>query len=141
MKVSIVIPCFNSEKYVSSCIESCLNQDHEDLEVIAVDDGSSDHTCGVVESLALRDSRVLLIRGGHGGACRARNTGFASSTGSLIKFLDSDDYLAEGAIADQVSRSMDGERITFGYFVTVSEDGRRLRHDSWTAYVGSRWIF
>jgi len=136
-RVSIIIPCFNSERYIKSCLESCLSQSYDNLEIIVVDDGSSDSTPSVVDGFARGDARISLIRTDRGGACRARNIGFHSSTGSLVKFLDSDDYLAEGVIPDQVSQSIGGKQIVFGYFVTASEDGRPLRDDAWGANVGT----
>lgn len=95
-RVSIVIPAHNTEGYVGECIESALAQTWQDIEVVAVDDGSTDGTPGV---LAGYSDRVKIVRSAE---CRglpaARNRGVEASTGAWIKFLDSDDVLEPGAV-------------------------------------------
>lgn len=95
-RVSIVIPAHNTEGYVGECIESALAQTWQDTEVIAVDDGSTDGTPGV---LAGYSDRVKIVRSAEcRGSSAARNRGVEASTGAWIKFLDSDDVLEPGAV-------------------------------------------
>lgn len=96
-KVSVVIPVYNAEYYIRECLDSILRQPQfEDVEVICVDDGSSDSSIGIVESYGTIDSRVRLIRQEHEGPGVARNRGVDAARGEYILFLDSDDRLPSG---------------------------------------------
>lgn len=90
--VSVVMPCFDTEPYVGAAVRSVLTQTHTDLELIVVDDASTDSSADVVDELALQDSRVTLLRRPvNGGAARARNDALAHVRGDYVAFLDSDD--------------------------------------------------
>lgn len=91
--VSIIVPVYNAEKYVSKCIESILAQTHKNLELILVDDGSSDKSGEICDSYAATDSRVKVIHNKNGGPSAARNTGLDVAAGDYLTFVDSDDFL------------------------------------------------
>ncbi len=98
MKLSVVIPVHNAEKYLSNCLDSVLGQSMKDLEVICVDDASTDGSVSVIEEYCRKDSRVMLIKNKENifaGQCR--NMGIEAAKGTYIHFLDSDDMVAEGA--------------------------------------------
>jgi glycosyltransferase involved in cell wall biosynthesis len=97
--VSIIIPCFNCEKWVAEAIESCFNQTYPNIEIIVADDGSTD---GSLETLLGFGSRIKFETGPNRGGNSARNRGFALSTGDYVQFLDADDYLEPDKIASQV---------------------------------------
>jgi glycosyltransferase involved in cell wall biosynthesis len=97
--VSIIIPCYNSEKWVQEAIESCLNQTYPNIEIIVVDDGSTD---GSLEVLRHFLPCIRLETGPNCGGNSARNRGFALSRGEYIQYLDADDYLEADKIARQV---------------------------------------
>ncbi|MBR0466391.1 MAG: glycosyltransferase family 2 protein [Clostridia bacterium] len=100
-KVSIIIPTFNRGNIISKSIYSVLNQTYKNLEVIVVDDGSTDNTNEIIKSI--KDERVKYIPLQHNsGACIARNTGIKYSTGDYIGFNDSDDVFAEDKIEKQI---------------------------------------
>lgn len=92
VKVSVVIPVYNCEKYVGQCIGSVLDQTLKELEVICVDDGSTDRSAEEVWKLALEDGRVRLLRQGNQGAGAARNLALENAEGKYVAFLDADDY-------------------------------------------------
>lgn len=98
--VSVIIPAYNSERWIMETIESVLAQTHLDLEVIVVDDGSIDDTAGIVGGV--QDPRVRLIMQANAGACAARNRGLEEAQGKYVQFLDADDLLSEDKIARQV---------------------------------------
>lgn len=92
-RISIVIPAYNIEKDLPRCLESILSQTHEDLEVIVVNDGSSDGTAAVIDAFAARDGRIKAIHKENGGVTSARLRGVAEATGDYIGFVDGDDYI------------------------------------------------
>ena len=98
--VSIIIPAHNSKQFIKETLDSVVSQTYRPLEVIVVDDGSSDGTADYVESLNIENLKV--IRQSNSGACVARNRGFKESKGKYIKFFDADDILMHDAIEVQV---------------------------------------
>lgn len=93
MKISVIIPVYNTEKYLRECLNSVLRQTYVDLEVIAVDDGSTDGSGDILENFAKTDKRLKVIRRENGGVSRARNTGLKAATGEYVAFVDSDDTI------------------------------------------------
>lgn len=93
MNLSVVIPVYNVEDYLSQCLASILQQTYRNLEIIIVDDGSTDNSLQICEGFAAKDSRVTVIQQLNGGVSMARNTGIAAATGDYITFVDSDDWL------------------------------------------------
>jgi glycosyltransferase involved in cell wall biosynthesis len=100
--VSVLIPCFNAAQYVGAAIESVLAQTYSPIEVIVVDDGSTDGSAKVLD--AFRRRGVTVITQANGGQCAAANLALAASKGELIKFFDADDLLAPDMIERQVAR-------------------------------------
>ena len=98
IKVSVIIPMYNVEKYIGQCVESVCGQTLRELEVICIDDGSNDATAQVVESLREKDERVSLVVQRNQGVSASRNAGLKLARGEYISFLDSDDYLKENAL-------------------------------------------
>ena len=93
MKFSIVLPIFNVEKYLNSCVDSILNQNFTDFELILVDDGSTDNCPLICDEYAKIDKRVKVIHKKNGGQADARNVGLENAQGDYIFFIDSDDFL------------------------------------------------
>lgn len=91
--VSVIVPVYNSEKYLRYCIDSILNQSYSNLEVILVDDGSTDNSPAICNQYASKDSRVTVIHQKNGGIAHAQNTGLANVHGRYIAFVDNDDIL------------------------------------------------
>ena len=90
-KVTVVMPVFNAEKFVGECLDSILRQTIKDVEVVCVDDGSTDNSAAVVEEYARKDSRVHLFRQANKGPGPARNLGLDNATGEFVSFMDPDD--------------------------------------------------
>lgn len=103
--VSVCIPCYNSRKHVGETIESLLRQSYPNIEILVVDDGSSDGSINVLESYCLHGVKIYVQE--NSGQCSAANHAFRMSSGDLIKFLDSDDFLSPDSIDCQVAR-LDG---------------------------------
>ncbi len=96
--ISVIIPVYNGEKMIEKCIRSVFVQKMEDMEIIAVNDGSTDRTGAILDSLAAEDSRLKVIHRKNGGAAAARNSGLDASRGTYIRFVDADDRLLENGI-------------------------------------------
>ena len=91
--ISIIVPVYNSEKYLSRCIESILAQSFKNLEIILIDDGSKDASSSICDSYAASDSRIKVIHQENGGIAKAQNTGLDIAHGDYIAFADNDDIL------------------------------------------------
>lgn len=103
LKVSIIIPVYNVEQYLAQCLESVIQQTYSNLEIICVNDGSTDRSLEIVERYLEKDNRISVISQKNGGLSAARNTGIQKATGDYIQFLDSDDLLESNAIAQLVN--------------------------------------
>lgn len=97
--ISVVIPVYNTEKYLKRCIDSVVAQSFTDWELILVDDGSYDNSGKICDDYAARDKRIMVKHQKNGGVSKARNIGLGSATGEYVTFLDSDDWLDSNAFA------------------------------------------
>lgn len=93
VKVSIIIPSFNTEKYISQCLDSVINQTLKDIEIICVDNLSTDNTLNILREYAKKDKRIKIISNENKGAAASRNVGIENACGEYIGFVDSDDYI------------------------------------------------
>ena len=92
-KVSVLIPCYNAEKYLIQCLDSVVNQTLKDIEIICINDGSTDNTLDILEQYAKKDARVKIINQKNGGMGRAYNNGLSNATGEYIAIVESDDWV------------------------------------------------
>ncbi|WP_165054744.1 MULTISPECIES: glycosyltransferase family 2 protein [unclassified Adlercreutzia] len=97
--ISVVVPVYNVERYVSMCLDSLRGQTFADIEIICVDDGSTDRSAMIARAHASLDSRIQVISKPNGGLSSARNAGIDAAQGEYVMFVDSDDYLERGACA------------------------------------------
>ena len=117
-KISVVVPIYNAEKYLKKCLDSIINQTYDNLEIILVNDGSTDKSLEICESVRNGDSRITIINKENKGVSTARNKGIESSNGEFIIFIDADDYLdknmfeilVEDAIKNNIDLVMCGYR-------------------------------
>lgn len=91
--ISIIVPVYNAERYLKKCMDSLRNQSYSKIEIILIDDGSSDHSGEMCDRYARMDSRIMVTHQANGGQARARNRGIDLSKGELLLFVDSDDYI------------------------------------------------
>lgn len=114
--ISIIVPIYNSEDYLPLCIKSILKQTYENLEIILVDDGSTDKSKEICDFFSQQDQRIIVIHKANGGSTSARKAGMAVATGQYISFVDSDDWIDQKMIehfADCLDRS-EADIITGG---------------------------
>lgn len=107
---SVIIPVYNNERYLRSCLESLLLQSEQDFEVICVNDGSTDHSLSVIEEYAEISDKFIVINQVNSGPSEARNCGLDLASGKYILFLDSDDYFAEDTCKILKSKILSDER-------------------------------
>lgn len=100
--VSVIVPIYNVEKYLEKCICSILEQSYSNLELILIDDGSTDSSGKICDEFKKIDDRIVVIHQANGGLSNARNTGIRKSVGDFIYFVDSDDYLETDALEKHV---------------------------------------
>lgn len=101
--VSIIIPVYGVEKYLDRCVQSVVQQDYENLEIILVDDGSPDQCPKMCDEWARKDSRITVIHKDNGGLASARNAGLDVITGSMVTFVDSDDWIEPNYVSSMLS--------------------------------------
>lgn len=120
--ISVIVPVYNVERYLKKCVDSVLNQTYTNLEVILVNDGSTDTSPRICDDYVALDQRVMVIHQANGGLSAARNTGLATASGEIVYFLDSDDYIVQDAI-DVLYQCMKKYQadISIGNFVRVVE--------------------
>lgn len=106
MKLSIIIPIYNVEQYLQSCVQSVITQTYQDLQVILVNDGSTDSSGILCDQLAQQDSRVQVVHKENGGLSDARNAGLRVASGEYVLFLDSDDYYADNHVLDTLGNTL-----------------------------------
>lgn len=121
--ISIIVPVYNGEDYLDRCVTSVLGQTYSNLELILVNDGSTDSTGTLCDAWAQKDSRVRVIHQENAGVSAARNAGMDAAQGDLIGFVDADDYIDEATYATAVAAMEDCDMVMWDA-VTVWEDGR-----------------
>ena len=93
IKISVIIPVYNVEQYLRECLESVINQTLSELEIICINDGSTDSSLDILREYEQKDNRIIVINKDNEGQAAARNIGISMAKGEYIGFLDSDDYI------------------------------------------------
>lgn len=125
-KISIIVPVFNTEKYLQKCVESILTQTYSNIELILVDDGSTDESGFMCDQFTAIDSRVIVLHKGNGGQATARNIALDIATGGYIGFVDSDDYIFPDMYTTMInSMKKNSADIAVCARYNVYEDGRK----------------
>lgn len=127
--ISVLIPVYNTEKYLNECINSVLNQTYKELEIILIDDGSTDSSGAICDKFADLDARIKVIHNNNSGVSVSRNTGIEASTGEYICFVDSDDFLPLDSIEKLYTAIVENEvEIVFGNYC-LCYNGKLFKKD------------
>lgn len=110
VKISVIVPVYNSEKYLKKCIDSILNQSLKDIEIILVNDGSTDGSREILEKYYEIDNRITIINIENSGPAKARNIGIKIAKGKYLSFIDSDDYI-EGTFLEELYNVADNDKV------------------------------
>lgn len=131
-KISVIVPIYNVEKYLNECVDSILNQTYSNLEIILVNDGSTDNCSNICEEYRVKDNRVKVIHKTNGGLSDARNIGLDISSGEYISFVDSDDAIHPKFIETLYSGILKFNadvsfcNVTFGNFKEEFEEWKKM---------------
>lgn len=138
MKISIIIPIYNSEKYLEKCLDSVLTQSYTDFEVLLINDGSTDSSGVICDAFAKKDNRIHVFHKENEGVSSARNLGIEKAQGNWLTFIDSDDYLEPGYLNVNLSNAdliVEGfcfvngnhkRKMTFGDEIVAANDYKTL---------------
>ena len=131
VKISVIIPVYNSEKYVANTIENILNQTFTDFELILVDDGSKDSSGQICDIYAKKDARIKVIHKENGGICDARNKGLEIAQGKYIMFSDNDDTMELTTLEDNYKLIIENnaDLVKFGRKILYIQDEKIYRTD------------
>lgn len=125
MKFSVIIPVYNVELYLTQCVDSVLSQSYNDIEILLVDDGSTDASAYICDEYEKQHSDIVVIRKSNGGLSSARNAGIRRATGDYIMFLDSDDFWCHDKVLSDITEIAQKypDLICFGYREYVDGKG------------------
>ena len=126
--VSLIIPVYNAEVYLVKCLDSLLNQTYRNLEIILVDDGSTDKSLEICNSYAENDSRIVVIHQTNAGVCVARNTGLSHCHGTYLGFVDADDWVDSDFVTALVTGIGDKDMVVCGFHVVEADDAIIEKH-------------
>ena len=147
--ISVIIPVYNVEAYITQCLDSVLRQTHTNLEIICVDDCGQDNSIEMINTIAKNDERIVVVRNtANAGIAVARNTGMKAANGEYISFLDSDDYFDINALKNMVDNAINtnADIVAANTMVfadnpddlaqqkTVEQKSKFLRHDTFGNY-------
>lgn len=121
--VTIIVPVYNTSEYLPTCVESLQKQAYEDLEIVLVDDGSTDGSGALCDEYAAVDSRIRVVHKENGGLSAARNAGLDVATGQWVLFVDGDDYLAKEAVKRLMEVAEIHKDADFIHFLYQETDG------------------
>ncbi|MDR2407786.1 MAG: glycosyltransferase [Bacteroidales bacterium] len=126
--ISIIVPVYNCEKYIEKSVDSMLKQTYDDIEILLVNDGSTDSSGAICDRYAKQDKRVRAIHKPNGGASAARNAGIDEATGEYISFVDSDDWIAPEMYSDlyKALTKDNADMVTLTSAVIVAEEGYQI---------------
>lgn len=150
-KISIIVPIYKVEQYLHRCIDSLINQDDDNIEIILVDDGSPDDCPGICDEYQKKDQRIKVIHQINGGLSAARNSGIDIATGDYLMFVDSDDFVEPNYCSYALDQAimMDSEIVVFGHndiysdrsevqTILFSEERRYNREEALIELIGGK---
>lgn len=139
--ISVIVPVYNVEKYIEKCIESILQQDYKNIEIILIDDGSTDRSGKIID--LYKEYGICIIHKNNGGVSSARNVGLSISKGEYIVFIDGDDFVESNYVSylySLVSENNVEIAISCDYFRDVEVDSKLLKNDQVKKVTGKHII-
>lgn len=133
MKVSILVPCYNVEKYITQCLDSIIHQTYTNLQIVLVDDGSSDNTLNILNNYALQDSRIEVYHQENQGVATARNVLLSKIKGDFFLFVDSDDWIELDMVEFLINKAIneDTDMVVCGNVVNDTRPALDYTEEIW----------
>ena len=128
-KISIVVPVYNGEEYISKCLDSLINQSYKNIEIIIINDGSNDNTEKICNKYKEIDSRIKVISIENGGVSKARNIGIENATGQFLMFCDSDDYVAKDWCKLLLENYKENNLILCDYYNVIDNEVKEFDYE------------
>ena len=122
-KISIIVPVYNVENYISRCIDSILSQTFADWECLLIDDGSTDNSGDICDAYSKKDQRFIVCHKENGGVSSARNEGIEMSKGEWITFIDADDWILPEYLEHFIAEKLDNKVCLFVSSLTYTDGG------------------
>ena len=113
--ISVIVPIYNAEKYLAQCIESIIHQTHRDLQILLINDGSTDSSLSIAQDFAQRDARIEIYTQSNQGQGAARNNGLQHANGEYISFVDADDFIDQDFYSHIIAAIADKDCVQIGY--------------------------
>ena len=123
--ISVIVPVYNTSRYLKACLDSIICQSYTSLEIILIDDGSTDNSGAICDEYAKKDSRIKVFHTENGGVSRAKNYGISLASGDYLCFVDSDDIILPNHISDFVDNLSDEVDVYIQGLCFLSEDGNK----------------
>lgn len=134
VKVSVIIPIYNVEKYIDKCLDSVMNQTLKEIEIVCVNDGSLDGSMEAVRRKAGHDNRIVIVEKENGGLSSARNAGLDRAQGEYVLFLDSDDALVPDALELLYTKAADNQLDNIFFGATTVYESRKVKRTNYRRY-------
>lgn len=128
MKISVIVPVYNVEHFLSECVDSIINQRYNNLEILLIDDGSTDKSGEICDKYSKKDSRIKTIHQSNKGLSGARNAALDIASGDYITFVDSDDIIESDMVSTMVNYIEDGIDIVACQLKRINENGENLKN-------------
>ena len=133
-QVSIIVPIYNTEKYLRRCVDSIINQTCKNLQIILVDDGSTDNSGAICDEYARKDDRIKVVHKENGGASSARNRGLDIASGRWVVFIDADDHVTEKYI-EQLIVYGESELVITNYHLNIGDSPLEYQEEKIEDYL------
>ena len=128
IKINVIIPVYNTEKFLERCLNSVLNQTLRDIEIIVVNDGSTDNSLEIIKKIKETDARIILINKENEGLTKTRNRGLEIASGKYTYNLDSDDYLEEDTMFEELYNKCENDNLDIVVFDYYNDFGERKEY-------------
>lgn len=136
LKYSVIIPAYNAEDTIERCLQSLLVQKRQDVEIIVINDGSTDKTANIIDNIATTNKTVVCLHQANSGVSNARNNGLAHATGTYITFIDSDDWVSEDYFSELDKMDPDTDLCYFRFVENIEDSAALFQQiDSCEAWV------
>lgn len=139
-KVSLIIPVYNSEKYIEKCLDSVLSQTYKNIEILVINDGSKDNSIDIIKKYAKKDKRIVVIDKENEGVSKTRNLGITKASGEYIMFIDNDDFIDKDYVESYIKEA-DNYDIIVGSYKRIDINDKTLfkynlnESSDWSKYV------